>query len=205
MPSLLRDEARARFDLLSVTAYDLTLDLRGEETFPSRTVIDLTSRGGDTFLDLKARTLASISLDGQALPVEVEVELAFAHQAERRGRRAREAAAAELVEGAADELAELHHVTGAALAQREHGDQVLALRAFLADAQALVELFLDRAVQACRHRAQLLDGDALELFEQALGLIASGGTVVVVGLAPAGETATVDLPALFRRRARVLV
>ena len=42
-------------------------------------------------------------------------------------------------------------------------------------------------------------------FEQALGMIASGGTVVVVGLAPAGETATVDLPALFRRRARVLV
>ena len=42
-------------------------------------------------------------------------------------------------------------------------------------------------------------------FEQALGMIASGGTVVVVGLAPSGETATVDLPALFRRRARVLV
>ncbi|HST14562.1 MAG TPA: alcohol dehydrogenase catalytic domain-containing protein [Gaiellaceae bacterium] len=42
-------------------------------------------------------------------------------------------------------------------------------------------------------------------FEQALGMIASGGTVVVVGLAPAGETATVDLPALFGRRARVLV
>jgi Zn-dependent alcohol dehydrogenase len=42
-------------------------------------------------------------------------------------------------------------------------------------------------------------------FEQALGMISSGGTVVVVGLAPAGETATVDLPALFRRRARVLV
>jgi S-(hydroxymethyl)glutathione dehydrogenase/alcohol dehydrogenase len=42
-------------------------------------------------------------------------------------------------------------------------------------------------------------------FEQALGMIASGGTVVVVGLAPAGEKATVDLPALFRRRARVLV
>jgi Zn-dependent alcohol dehydrogenase len=42
-------------------------------------------------------------------------------------------------------------------------------------------------------------------FEQALGMIASGGTVVVVGLAPTGETATVDLPALFRRRARVLV
>jgi S-(hydroxymethyl)glutathione dehydrogenase/alcohol dehydrogenase len=42
-------------------------------------------------------------------------------------------------------------------------------------------------------------------FEQALGMIASSGTVVVVGLAPSGEQAMVDLPALFRRRARVLV
>ena len=36
-------------------------------------------------------------------------------------------------------------------------------------------------------------------------MIASGGTVVLIGLAPAGETATLDLPALFRRRARILV
>ena len=70
MPSLLLDEARARFDLLTVTSYDVTLDLRGEETFPSRTVIDLVSRGGDTFLDLKARALESIRLDGTDLPVE---------------------------------------------------------------------------------------------------------------------------------------
>jgi aminopeptidase N len=70
VPSLLLDEARARFDLLTVTAYDVTLDLRGEETFASRTVIDLTSRGGDTFLDLKARTLESVRLDGADLPVD---------------------------------------------------------------------------------------------------------------------------------------
>jgi aminopeptidase N len=70
VPSLLLDEARARFDLLTVTAYDVTLDLRGEETFPSRTVIDLVSRGGDTFLDLKAVSLDSIRLDGAPLPVE---------------------------------------------------------------------------------------------------------------------------------------
>jgi len=42
-------------------------------------------------------------------------------------------------------------------------------------------------------------------FEQALGLIATGGTVVLIGLSPAGETATLDLPTLFGRRARILV
>lgn len=42
-------------------------------------------------------------------------------------------------------------------------------------------------------------------FEQALRMIATGGTVVLIGLSPAGETAEVDLPALFGRRARILV
>jgi Zn-dependent alcohol dehydrogenase len=42
-------------------------------------------------------------------------------------------------------------------------------------------------------------------FEQALGMIVSGGTVVLIGLSPAGETATIELPALFARRARILV
>jgi S-(hydroxymethyl)mycothiol dehydrogenase len=44
-----------------------------------------------------------------------------------------------------------------------------------------------------------------QTFAQALGMIASGGTVVLIGLSPAGETATIDLPALFGRRARILV
>ncbi len=70
MPSLLLDEARARFDLLTVTSYDVTLDLREEETFTSRTVIDLVSHSGDTFLDLKARELRAIGLDGQQLPTD---------------------------------------------------------------------------------------------------------------------------------------
>ena len=44
-----------------------------------------------------------------------------------------------------------------------------------------------------------------ETFTQALGLIATGGTVVLIGLSPAGESVEVDLPALFSRRARILV
>jgi Zn-dependent alcohol dehydrogenase len=42
-------------------------------------------------------------------------------------------------------------------------------------------------------------------FEQALGLIATGGTIVLIGLSPSGERATIDLPGLFGRRARILV
>jgi S-(hydroxymethyl)mycothiol dehydrogenase len=44
-----------------------------------------------------------------------------------------------------------------------------------------------------------------QTFAQALGLIRTGGTVVLIGLSPAGETVEVDLPRLFARRARVLV
>lgn len=72
--SLQLREARDRFDLLSVTAYDVTLDLRPQdpagETFASRTAIDVVSAGGETFLDLKAAALTSITLDGHDLPVE---------------------------------------------------------------------------------------------------------------------------------------
>jgi S-(hydroxymethyl)mycothiol dehydrogenase len=42
-------------------------------------------------------------------------------------------------------------------------------------------------------------------FEQALGLLGTSGTVVLIGLSPAGETAELDLPGLFGRRARILV
>jgi Zn-dependent alcohol dehydrogenase len=42
-------------------------------------------------------------------------------------------------------------------------------------------------------------------FEQALGMIATGGTVVLIGLSPAGEQAEINLPRLFGRRARILV
>ena len=42
-------------------------------------------------------------------------------------------------------------------------------------------------------------------FEQALGMIGSGGTVVLIGLSPAGEKIELDLPGLFGKRARILV
>jgi Zn-dependent alcohol dehydrogenase len=44
-----------------------------------------------------------------------------------------------------------------------------------------------------------------QTFQQALDLIVSGGTVVMIGLSPAGEVAQVDLPKLFAKRARILV
>ena len=42
-------------------------------------------------------------------------------------------------------------------------------------------------------------------FEQALGTIVAGGTVVLIGLSPGGEKVEIDLPGLFARRARILV
>jgi Zn-dependent alcohol dehydrogenase len=42
-------------------------------------------------------------------------------------------------------------------------------------------------------------------FEQAFDLLASGGTLVLIGLSPTGEAATLGLPELFRKRARILV
>jgi Zn-dependent alcohol dehydrogenase len=42
-------------------------------------------------------------------------------------------------------------------------------------------------------------------FEQALGLIVSGATVVLIGLSPTGEKVELDLPTLFSKRTRILV
>lgn len=44
-----------------------------------------------------------------------------------------------------------------------------------------------------------------QTFAQALDLIVSGGTVVLIGLSPAGEVADVSLPKLFAKRARIVV
>jgi Zn-dependent alcohol dehydrogenase len=42
-------------------------------------------------------------------------------------------------------------------------------------------------------------------FELALSLLRGGGTLVLIGLSPAGETAEVELPYLFTKRATILV
>jgi S-(hydroxymethyl)mycothiol dehydrogenase len=42
-------------------------------------------------------------------------------------------------------------------------------------------------------------------FEQALSLLVSGGTAVLIGLSPAGEKTELNLPALFGKRTRILV
>ena len=42
-------------------------------------------------------------------------------------------------------------------------------------------------------------------FELGLSLLASGGALTLIGLSPGGETASVDLPGLFAKRARILV
>ena len=55
MPSLTRDEAVARADLLTVSLMEVELDLdRGAQTFGSVTRIHLTASGdGQTFVDVK--------------------------------------------------------------------------------------------------------------------------------------------------------
>ncbi|WZH53645.1 MAG: aminopeptidase N [Nocardioides alkalitolerans] len=66
--SLRHDEARERADLLTVTAYDVELDLAAsEETFASRTTLRFTSRGGATFVDVKPRELRGATLNGTRL------------------------------------------------------------------------------------------------------------------------------------------
>src|SRR5947209_2933971 len=42
-------------------------------------------------------------------------------------------------------------------------------------------------------------------FGTGLPLLRTGGTRVLIGLSPAGETALVELPRLFARRARIVV
>jgi len=70
MPSLTRQEARDRSRSITVTSYDVTLDLRtGPATFESTTEIRFTGHqpGGATFVDVKAAEVHQVSLNGRDL------------------------------------------------------------------------------------------------------------------------------------------
>ena len=103
---------------------------------------------------------------GQSLAGQVHFQLFFAHQSQRlaQGDRLR---AQERFEVARDDFAVAHQQAGGALAQAEQAGQVLALGLIVVELQLELQLLLDRPVQRTGDRAELLDGDALEFFEQA--------------------------------------
>ncbi|MBC3987730.1 aminopeptidase N [Streptomyces sp. AC563] len=78
--NLTREEARTRADLLTVDAYDIALDVRsavgahegdGPRTFRSVTTIRFrcATEGADSFADLLAPSITSLTLNGRALDV----------------------------------------------------------------------------------------------------------------------------------------
>ncbi|MFL6176249.1 MAG: aminopeptidase N [Ornithinibacter sp.] len=70
MPSLTRAEATTRAALITVDAMEVDLDLdRGAEVFGSSTTIRFTARspGASTFVDLRARALHVVTLNGHPL------------------------------------------------------------------------------------------------------------------------------------------
>src|SRR5215218_1079772 len=73
--NLTRDEAAERAGHLAVQGYDVTLDVTtGEEVFRSTTVLTFTTSrpGSSTFVDLVARTVHEVTLNGRSLdPAEV--------------------------------------------------------------------------------------------------------------------------------------
>lgn len=72
--NLTRIEAQERRDLIDTRSYEVSLDLtKGAEVFGSRSVVRFTARPGSfTFIDLIARDVREISLNGEQLdPAEV--------------------------------------------------------------------------------------------------------------------------------------
>jgi aminopeptidase N len=68
--NLTRDEARRRADLLSVTSYDVALDLTtGPAEFRTRSSVEFTAsaEGASTFIDLIAASVEQITLNGESL------------------------------------------------------------------------------------------------------------------------------------------
>src|SRR5437660_11787678 len=77
VPSLTADDARARADLLSVESYDVVLDLTdgggkpADRTFRSTTTMRFAAAraGADTFIDLIADKIHSVTLNGAEIDV----------------------------------------------------------------------------------------------------------------------------------------
>ncbi|MHA7140829.1 aminopeptidase N [Arthrobacter sp. Sr33] len=72
--NLTREEARARADILTVTSYDINLDLtRGDTVFGSRTVVKFeATQGASTFIDAVTKDVSRVTLNGVELdPSEV--------------------------------------------------------------------------------------------------------------------------------------
>ncbi len=70
--SLTRDEATARASLLRVHSYQVELDLHGSETsFESLTIVrfSCTNPGAHSFIDLAARQVTQVTLNGTRLPL----------------------------------------------------------------------------------------------------------------------------------------
>ena len=67
--NLTRIEAQERRAIVDTHEYDVQLDLtRGDEVFSSRTVVRFAAtEGASTFIDLIARTVHSVTLNGRSL------------------------------------------------------------------------------------------------------------------------------------------
>ncbi|MDK9352699.1 aminopeptidase N [Propionibacterium freudenreichii] len=76
--NLTRDETHARSAMLSVTSYRVSVDLTGgdgfgralaepDETFVSTSIVNFSTSGGDTWIDLIADSVVSAELDGTRL------------------------------------------------------------------------------------------------------------------------------------------
>jgi aminopeptidase N len=71
--NLTQDEARGRADVVTVSSYQVELDLTGgDSTFPSVTVARFQAAGGgsETFVNLTAPKVLEITLNGDALPLD---------------------------------------------------------------------------------------------------------------------------------------
>ena len=71
--NLTQDEARARADVISVSSYQVDLDLTGGDTiFPSVTVARFraSGAGSETFVNLTAPKVLEITLNGEAVPLD---------------------------------------------------------------------------------------------------------------------------------------